>query len=125
MSIHSKREMKTEAKPDKDRPMPKVTTPRYGHAVIDMRTRMYPDEPERAGDFYWSVDDRQRYTLVLAVPAQNPRGWILTEWTINHKNESGASWKWDLDKVKPTLHPSIHAVGIYHGWVEGGKLREA
>lgn len=125
MSIHSKRDFKTGPKPDKDRPMAKAKTPRYDHAPITMRLRNPPNMPEQPGDFYWRIDDRQRRLLVLAVPAPNPKGWLLCEWTIDHPNAGGYRWKWDLDVMKPTLEPSIHWIGIYHGWVQAGKLREA
>ena len=31
-------------------------------------------------------------------------------------------WKWDGNKDKPTLTPSINIIGVWHGWLRDGKL---
>ena len=124
-------------------------TPKYGHPPITMRrftpdvsdeyVEMLPWEdiagggrlkrftqiPQRAGDFYWDTQDGKR-KLVVAVPRPNPeQDWVLTVWTIDHKNTSDASWSWDGNQNAPTLSPSLHAVGLWHGWITNGELREA
>jgi hypothetical protein len=30
------------------------------------------------------------------------------------------SWTWDGNRQKPTLHPSVHWVGHWHGWLRNG-----
>lgn len=30
------------------------------------------------------------------------------------------SWEWDGNREKPTLTPSVHHVGHWHGWLTGG-----
>jgi hypothetical protein len=30
------------------------------------------------------------------------------------------SWEWDGNREKPTLHPSVHHVGHWHGWLRAG-----
>lgn len=37
----------------------------------------------------------------------------------NPKTET-PSWEWDGDRERPTLAPSIHAVGHWHGWLTRG-----
>ena len=32
------------------------------------------------------------------------------------------SWEWDGDIQLPTLNPSIHHVGCWHGWLKRGEL---
>lgn len=32
------------------------------------------------------------------------------------------SWEWDGNEEKPTLTPSIYAIGIWHGWARAGRL---
>lgn len=79
------------------------------------------------GDFYWDTRGGKR-TLVLALPCKNKYRvdtWLYSRWTIDHKNHCDAQWSWDGDEEKPTLSPSLHAVGIWHGWVQQGILRES
>ena len=35
---------------------------------------------------------------------------------------SDPSWEWDGNEDKPTLSPSVNAVGCWHGWVKSGRL---
>jgi hypothetical protein len=30
------------------------------------------------------------------------------------------SWVWDGNRDKPTLHPSVHHIGHWHGWLRNG-----
>lgn len=116
------------------------STPRLGHPPIDMR-RLPKDgfwdrDDVRAGDFYWSTDADGRRRIWIMIPCQrrgqvangipvmHPRG-VASEWTIDHKNECGAQWGFDGNEEKPTLSPSLHAIGVWHGWVRNGQLIEA
>lgn len=35
------------------------------------------------------------------------------------------SWAWNGDRQRPTLHPSIHHVGHWHGWLRDGVFVQA
>jgi hypothetical protein len=98
-----------------------AATPRSGHAPIVMHR--VDGCPSKVGEFKWRVTDGKR-VLVLAIPYGRDR-YVLSEWTIDHKNDCNAQWSWDKNEEKPTLHPSLHAVGVWHGWVRNGMLREA
>jgi len=37
-------------------------------------------------------------------------------------NDVGASWTWDGNRERPTLTPSIHCVGVWHGYLTAGRL---
>lgn len=37
---------------------------------------------------------------------------------------SGASWAFDGNEDAPTLSPSIHHVGCWHGWLNCGQYKE-
>lgn len=101
-------------------------TPRYGHPPIQMTRRVQPSDFVTAGDFCWFVNHERRRLLVLAIPYHGAvNKWIHSEWTIDHKNECGAQWGWNGNEDAPTLTPSLHAVGVWHGWVRDGKLVEA
>lgn len=32
------------------------------------------------------------------------------------------SWEWDGNEDKPTLTPSVNAVGSWHGWIRAGRM---
>ena len=109
-------------------------TPRIGHAPIPMR-RVERGLLQQPGDFHWQVatDGSGKRALVLALPVPEreedawglPRLLRYSRWTIDYKNLSGASWSWDGNEDQPTLSPSLHAVGEWHGWVRQGVLTEA
>ncbi|MCV0384907.1 MAG: hypothetical protein K5821_00515 [Nitrobacter sp.] len=35
-------------------------------------------------------------------------------------NAGYATWQWDGSLDRPTLHPSVHHVGHWHGWLRNG-----
>ncbi|GAB4362295.1 MAG: hypothetical protein Kow0026_25990 [Oricola sp.] len=39
------------------------------------------------------------------------------------KPKMGPSWNWNGSTEKPTLHPSVHHVGHWHGWLTDGVWR--
>ena len=123
-------------------------TPRLGHNPIRMRRRLpdltqavieatpwtktqwgqarrFPCSPEQVGDFYWDLRGGKR-TIVIALPyAQENIPFVATRWTIDHKNHCDAQWSWDGNEDAPTLNPSLHWVGAWHGWCRDGMLVEA
>lgn len=40
------------------------------------------------------------------------------------KPEDGPSWNWNGSTTRPTLSPSVHHVGHWHGWLQDGEWRE-
>lgn len=99
-------------------------TPRYDHGPVTMERAEMPFE--RAGQFTWSMDEAGQRSLVVAVPmSKDLRRFAACAWTIDHKNHCDAQWWWNKDKAKPTLKPSLHWVGVWHGHVEDGVMREA
>ena len=117
-------------------------TPRLGHEPIRMRY-VGPQPPTESlsmyagagllsqrGDFFWDLRGGKR-SLVVALPIvprtfrDDPKDWEWSRWTIDHPNHCDAQWSWDGNEMEPTLSPSLHAVGLWHGWVRGGMLVEA
>ena len=105
-------------------------TPRLGHKPIPMRLRESVDEIEAVGDFV--IDERPSGNVfiiaipyVFGMPRDGRLRYVLSEWTIDHKNRFDAQWSWDGNREKPSLTPSLHAVNIWHGWVKEGKLIES
>ena len=117
-------------------------TPRIGHDPLPMR-RIADDfirgetppnqnqyEAELTGDFYWLIDELKRRRLVLATPRPdwNNSGalhFLMCEWNIGYLNSNGAQWTWDDNIDQPTLTPSLHWIGVWHGYVRNGQLVEA
>ena len=110
-----------------------MTTPKMGHDPIQMRR--LPDLTDetgangsrllQVGDFIWDLRDGKRRLLVSLPSKHVAREWLWSEWTIDHENASGSQWTWDGDSDAPTLSPSLHWVGVWHGWVQNGRLIEA
>lgn len=67
-----------------------------------------------AGD--WYIDD-ERGGIWLIIP-----GFGLTFWTYRDRQSNGALWQWNNSYDAPTLSPSLHLVGEWHGWLREGKL---
>lgn len=123
----------------------KRKTPKIGHPPIPMR-KVGPDltdddkdegrhgsfydgfeRLERRGDWFWNLRKGKR-TLILAIPCVDRpgnRGWQWSMWSIGYKNASDAQWSWNGNDEQPTLKPSLHAKGIWHGFVRDGTLVEA
>lgn len=38
------------------------------------------------------------------------------------QDESSQSWGWDGNEESPTLDPSIHHIGCWHGWLKNGEF---
>ena len=90
------------------------------------RHKTFPQKPEAIGEFYWNLCGGKR-VLTVAIPSKRGPNWppLISSWTIDHENIEGARWGWDGDEDTPTLTPSLHAVGSWHGWVRNGCLVEA
>lgn len=41
------------------------------------------------------------------------------------KLNNGHSWQWDGNEDAPTLTPSVHHVGAWHGWIRAGRMESA
>jgi hypothetical protein len=96
-----------------------------------MRKMPKPSAFEQVGD-YCFVKTKEGRVLWLAIPVTSSqttqydkKRFVASRWTIDHKNHCDAQWSWNGDQDKPTLKPSLHAVGDWHGWVRDGKMVEA
>lgn len=48
---------------------------------------------------------------------------VCAEWAVSHQNSCGAQWSLSGTEDRPTLSPSLHWVGVWHGFLEDGYLR--
>lgn len=105
-----------------------VDTPRLGHEPISMQRVTDEGEIDARGQFAWKFEGDARY-LVFAEPnarTGNPESYMLAAIPVRQElNETGKHWGWDGNEDKPTLTPSVHSIGHWHGWVRDGVLVEA
>ena len=103
-----------------------MTTPRLGHPPIKMRRRDKYDQVDQVGDFWWRFEANGGRVLIVVIPShRTSTGFIRSSWIVERPNSQGAQWTWDGSEDEPTLTPSLHAVGEWHGWVRRGELVEA
>lgn len=111
-------------------------TPRYGHAPIKMRRVADYSAIDLPGDFawdvgniLWDVDTGETLHILIAIPSpapDAPSNWVLNRLPVQcGANNPGKAWGWDGNEDKPTLTPSIHCFGHWHGWVRSGEMVEA
>ena len=102
-----------------------MSTPKHGHPPIKMQRRDKFTLLNEAGCFWWRFMDGKR-SLIVALPNQRwERGYFPSAWPVDQPNSTGDQWSWDGNEDEPTLSPSLHAVGEWHGWVQNGMLVEA
>lgn len=80
---------------------------------------VWPDHGCERGDF--EIETRpngQRY-LWLACPGDCQ---MVSPLPIRPHAGSGASWELSGTPEAPTLSPSVHHVGCWHGWLRAGEL---
>lgn len=103
-------------------------TPRYGHAPVSMRRVASTGDVDNVGEFAWGSAGGVRHILI-ALPQPKPDA--PNDYIINYLpvvkggNTPGKHWGWDGNEDIPTLTPSIHCLGHWHGWVRSGALVEA
>ena len=71
---------------------------------------------ERAGDFCF---DDERETIYLWMPGMTGPDAISIE---VGKQGGERVWAWDGDEENPTLTPSLHVPGTWHGFLRRGML---
>jgi hypothetical protein len=108
--------------------MSEPNTPRYGHLPIKMKRAVDKDGVDNVGEFAWGDENGVRHIMV-ALPRptpQAPDNYIMNYLPVHPGgNVPGKGWGWDGNEDNPTLTPSIHCVGHWHGWVRAGMLVEA
>lgn len=87
----------------------------------------------KGGIWYTLINERRQFPedvksvfIVMPVDWGDPdviQNGIVAEWTISEKNINGAQWKLSGNWKAPTMSPSLHWVGMWHGWLENGYLR--
>lgn len=64
---------------------------------------------------YYKSGDRYPAGMIYACPCGCGRTGALA-----FRPHESPSWEWDGNMDAPTLSPSVHHVGHWHGWLRGG-----
>jgi len=67
-------------------------------------------EMQKPGDFCY---DDEHHMLYIWLPGQSGPDCVSIR---------SGEWTWDGNEEQPTVTPSIHAVGRWHGWLRAGRL---
>lgn len=117
-------------KPAKDREA------HYNKASCDMRQVAGEGalfgEGWRPGDFYFGEQvydfgdgvKHPQLTLFARYPDGTYAGIPIRPVPADRKAQinGGHSWEWDGNREKPTLNPSVHHIGHWHGWIRAGRM---
>ena len=84
-------------------------------------------EQGRVGAFFFSEteDGDQRYlSLVVVIPDHGENHAELASLPLRPATPRNgrASWEWDGNRERPTLSPSLHRPGVWHGYIRAGRL---
>lgn len=66
--------------------------------------------------------DRTQYPVMLWHKLPEGSVGFVRLRPIPTDDEPHPSWEWDGDEEKPTLKPSVHYVGRWHGWFRAGRM---
>lgn len=75
----------------------------------------------KVGEFYTFTSRAGQKYLIAMFPGQNVAHLPIRPLRDPSTN-GGHSWDWDGNEVKPTLTPSVHCVGKWHGYVTAGRM---
>ena len=90
-------------------------------------TGIFPDGMRKEGDFVVSLaEDGKPETLYIVLPGDTDPTAILLDHPSNDCYPSQVpKWKFDENSSlqKPTITPSIHWIGKWHGFLTNGELK--
>ena len=96
---------------------------------LDQRETLYGDQC-KPGMFLWNDSVREvdgveyRCKTLWAIYPDGSIGALPVRPVppeLSHVN-GGNSWEWDGNEDRPTLSPSVHHIGRWHGYVRNGRM---
>lgn len=106
--------------------MPEVRIP--SHVQARYFADLPPEGESAAGAFTYYTDSRGGTRgMIYSCPCGCGRHGALafspsSEDDVKHGR---SSWHWDGNRETPTLSPSVHHVGHWHGWLRNGYWEQA
>jgi hypothetical protein len=73
------------------------------------------------GSFFIETFENGQRVMWHKLPDGNA-GLLVLRPIVARANESRPSWEWDGNADKPTLKPSVHLPGRWHGWFKNGRM---
>jgi hypothetical protein len=81
-------------------------------------------EDRRPGTYkFFADDDGSVAGMNFRCPC--PCARLTPIYFTGHAEANDPSWDWDGNREAPTLWPSLHAVGHWHGWLKQGVFVQA
>jgi hypothetical protein len=83
--------------------------------------------PPGAFTFYVNFQETRIAGMIYCCPCGCGRHGALAFRPLSEDDikYSRHGWNWDGNKESPTLNPSIHHVGHWHGWLKNGFFTQA
>jgi hypothetical protein len=78
------------------------------------------DEVKNPGDFAWSSDFK---TMFLLLPGEKGSAAAIRITQSCADENNRPRWIWDGNIENPSLMPSIHAPGEWHGYLQNGMFQ--
>lgn len=72
------------------------------------------------GSFFIQTYSNGQKAMYFKLP--NGGDGVINLRPVISPNEEHPSWEWDGNEDKPTLYPSVHQVGVWHGWFQNGRM---
>lgn len=107
-----------------------MSEPNYCKESADAVCMPYPfpaDREVKTGEFCWGAERENgiRY-IYIKLPGgggSGPDAIRVTRDLAKSGGTDGAhTWHWDGNEQKPTIQPSLHWVGRWHGFLKAGRL---
>jgi hypothetical protein len=73
------------------------------------------------GSFFIDADPTNGQRRMWFVTPDGQSG-VINLRPVAPGNEAHPSWEWDGDENRPTLTPSVHAPGRWHGFFKAGRM---
>ena len=111
-----------------------MDTPRHNHSPIKMH-HVNPKKVnslKQRGDFFFIPHPYGELSIWIMLPvvrhnADGTRNFehaAPARFSIGEHLDGKDWWAWDGNEEAPTLSPSLHAIGDWHGYVQNGELVE-
>lgn len=72
------------------------------------------------GSFCIETHENGQRMMIFKYPDGDVGGIFLRP--VVPPNAAHPSWEWDGNASKPTLTPSVHRLGRWHGWFRAGRM---
>lgn len=83
-------------------------------------TEPFWEQVAKPGDFHIETDEGGQRQMWFCLP--DGGNGVINLRPVLPPNQAHPSWEWDGNEDKPTLTPSVHQPGVWHGWFRAGRM---